>query len=191
MKNTGIRTEDDMKLNEVRTIRKNTLRYFRKARITVTPREAENIEVADFGLNDIEHFGLQIITYESNQRYCAKEIVLFPRQICPEHRHPPIDGGNAGKQETFRCRWGEVYLYVDGVPARKPKGKVPKGKRQFFNVWHEIVLKPGDQYTLSPNSLHWFQAGKDGAIISEFSSSNIDEMDIFTDPAIQRMPVVE
>jgi D-lyxose ketol-isomerase len=168
-----------MKLNDMQKIRKQTLRYLRKARIAVTPLEAENIEVADMGLNDIEHFGLQIITYENNDRYCAKELVLFPRQICPEHRHPPIDAGNVGKQETFRCRWGEVYLYVEGVPAKKPKGKVPKQKRPYFTVWHEIVLKPGDQYTLPANSL------------SEFSSSNIDEKDVFTDPAIQRMPVVE
>ena len=49
-----------------------------------------------------------------------------------------------------------------------------------FNVWHEIVLKPGEQYTLAPNTLHWFQAGPEGAIVSEFSSSSRDRFDIFT-----------
>lgn len=180
-----------MKLKVIQKIRKRTLGYLRKARIVVTQREADNIEVADFGLNDIDRLGLQIITYVNTDRYCAKELVLFPRQICPEHRHPPIDGQNIGKQETFRCRWGEVYLYVDGPPTPKPKGKVPRKRRAHFTVWHEVVLRPGDQYTLPPNTLHWFQAGKKGALVSEFSSSNLDEMDVFTDPEIRRMPVTE
>jgi D-lyxose ketol-isomerase len=55
------------------------------------------------------------------------------------------------------------------------------------NVWHEIVLRPGDQYTLPPNTLHWFQAGDKGAIVSEFSSTSTDENDLFTDPRIRRV----
>ena len=33
----------------------------------------------------------------------AKEIILFPRQLCPEHYHPQV-GNYAGKEETFRPR---------------------------------------------------------------------------------------
>ena len=55
-----------------------------------------------------------------------------------------------------------MYLYVEGPPARRPKGKVPADKKDYFTVWHEIVLKPGDQYTLAPNTLHWFQSGPAG-----------------------------
>jgi D-lyxose ketol-isomerase len=51
-------------------------------------------------------------------------------------------------------------------------------------------LKPGQQYTLDPNTLHWFQGGADGAIVSEFSSTSIDETDIFTDPDIRRITEV-
>jgi len=36
--------------------------------------------------------------------------------------------------------------------------------------------------------LHWFQAGPEGAIISEFSTQSHDETDIFTDPDIIRVP---
>jgi D-lyxose ketol-isomerase len=53
-------------------------------------------------------------------------------------------------------------------------------------VWNEVVLKPGEQYTLNPNTLHWFQAGPEGAVVSEFSTKSRDEADIFTDPDIQR-----
>ena len=117
--------------------------------------------------------------------------VLFPWQICPEHRHPPQKIKNLGKQETFRCRWGEVYLYVEGDATPQSHGKVPDKYKPYLTVWREIVLKPGDQYTLSPDSLHWFQAGKEGAIVSEFSSTSEDETDIFTDPNIQRIPVID
>ena len=180
-----------MKKATAERIRKRTLAYLKRAHIVVTRKEAENVEVADFGLGDIKSIGLELIVYESNDRYCAKELVLFPRQTCPEHRHPPLGEGNIGKQETFRCRWGEVYLYTEGPPAPKPRAKLPGKYRENFTVWHEIVLRPGEQYTLPPNMLHWFQAGEKGAIVSEFSTRNTDESDYFTDRRIQRTPVYE
>jgi D-lyxose ketol-isomerase len=54
-------------------------------------------------------------------------------------------------------------------------------------VWQEIALNPGDQFTISPNTLHWFQAGDEGAVVSEFSTRSTDEHDLFTDPDIQRI----
>ncbi len=44
---------------------------------------------------------------------------MFPGQTCPEHLHPPFDG-TPGKEETFRCRQGRVYLYTDGEPDARP-----------------------------------------------------------------------
>lgn len=160
------------------------------AGIVITPEERDLIEVADFGLNDLAHIGLEIVVYVNTARCCAKELVMFPGQICPEHRHPPI-GGNPGKEETFRCRAGVVYLYVPGEPVASPKGWVPEARRHAFTAWHEIVLRPGEQYTLAPDTLHWFQSGPDGAIVSEFSTQSVDGADVFTDAAIQRIPEVE
>jgi len=167
-----------------------TLDYFKKAGIALTEEEKNNIEVVDFGLNELESTGLEIITYVNTDRVCAKELVLFPGQTCPEHRHPPVVD-EPGKEETFRCRWGEVYLYVPGEKTVSPKARAPQGREKWYTVWHEIVLKLGDQYTLKPNTWHWFQAGKDGAIVSEFSTKSRDESDVFTDPEIARMPVVQ
>lgn len=163
--------------------------YLRKANIVLTPEEQKNIEVADFGLGDLENTGLELVVYVNTDRYCAKELVLFPRQTCPEHRHPPVNG-DPGKMETFRCRWGEVYLYVEGEPTPNPKGKPPTGREKHYTVWHEIVLRPGEQYTIPPNTKHWFQAGDEGAVVSEFSSTSRDEADIFTDPEIERITKV-
>lgn len=161
--------------------------FLESAGIALTPQEKANIEVADFNLGELEQTGLEIVVYVNTSRCCAKELVLFPRQTCPEHVHPPV-AGEPGKEETFRCRKGEVYLYITGTPAPNPKAKPPKGRENTYTVWHEIVLRPGEQYTLAPNTKHWFQAGDEGAIVSEFSTTSRDEADIFTDPDIVRCP---
>jgi len=162
------------------------LKFYSKAGIVLTPREKRMIEVAEFGLGDLYHTGLEIVVYVNTERYCAKEIALFPRQTCPEHLHPNLDG-EPGKQETFRCRWGTVYLYVPGEPTTKPHSAPPAGKEKYYTVYHEVLLKPGQQYTLPPGTLHWFQAGDRGAVVSEFSSKSTDEKDVFTDPNVMRM----
>ena len=157
------------------------------AHIEITDFEKESIEVADMGLGRIDEFGLEVITYINTNRCCSKELVLLPYQICPEHRHPAI-GTELGKEETFRCRKGEVYLYTSGIPTKIIKGKIPEDKKEYFTVFQEVVLLPGQQYTIEPNTLHWFQAGPEGCVVSEFSTSSRDELDIFTDPQIKRAP---
>jgi D-lyxose ketol-isomerase len=180
-----------MKLEEVTKARKQAARLLKKARIAVTPQEEQNIEISDFGLGDLDNVGLLVVVYENNDRYCAKEIVLLPRQLCPEHRHPPVGREKTGKQETFRCRFGEVYLYVPGPPTPHPLARIPEKYREHLTVGREIILRPGNQYTLPPNTLHWFQAGDEGAILSEFSSTSTDENDIWTDSRLRRLPKID
>jgi len=180
-----------MNAETVKFARGRAAEMCRQAGIALTPAEEASMEVADFGLGKIDHYGFEIVVYVNTARTCAKEIILFPRQTCPEHRHPYVEESNPGKEETFRCRWGEVYLYVDGPPTANPKAVVPLGDEDHFTVWHEIVLRPGDQFTLPPDSLHWFQAGDEGAILSEFSSTSTDESDVWTNPAIRRAPVID
>lgn len=160
--------------------------FFQNAGVVVRPEE--NIEVADFGLNHLEEIGLQLCVYTNTERVCAKEMVLFPYQTCPEHKHIP-SAQREGKEETFRCRFGKVYLYVSGdgkkenIHARLPETDV--------TVFHEIVLVPGQQYTIYPETLHWFQAGENGAVVSEFSTTSTDETDVFTDGRIVRETEIE
>lgn len=179
-----------MKREEYERARKWAIEYLKKAGIVITDEEKKAIEVTDYGLGMLEDIGLQILVYVNTERVCAKELVLFPHQTCPEHKHPPIDK-SPGKEETFRCRWGKVYLYVPGEPAKEPKALIPESQKRYFTVWHEIELRPGDQYTLQPNTLHWFQAGDEGAIVSEFSTRSVDELDVFTNPNIKRFSTVE
>ena len=157
----------------------------RKAGLFVTAEEKAKIEIADFGLGKFEQIGLGVLVYVNTKRCCAKELAMWPRQTCPEHLHPPV-GNEPGKEETFRCRWGKVYLYVDGRKSDRLHCKPPKGREKTYTVWHEIELGPGDQYTIYPGIKHWFQAGDEGAVVSEFSTRSTDGKDIFTDPEIQR-----
>ena len=175
---------------EFQTARKQTKAMLDAVGIVLTQEETERIEVADFGLNDLQQFGLQLLTYINTERVCAKELVLFPHQTCPEHLHPTI-GERAGKEETFRCRSGEVFLYVpapdgsaDSISAAGPN------EDSRFTVHHEIRLLPGEQYTIYPDTKHWFRAGENGAVVSEFSTRSTDEADIFTDPRVVRAPAV-
>lgn len=87
--------------------------YYKKAGIILTDDEVDQIQIMDYGLGKLDKVGLQLFIYVNTDRYCSKELVLFPGQTCPEHRHPPVNG-EEGKQETFRCRYGKVYLYVEG-----------------------------------------------------------------------------
>ena len=169
--------------------RERAITLFERAGIAITDAEKDNIEVADFGLGRLDEVGVELVIYINTDRVCAKEVILFPQQICPEHRHP-AQPGLEGKEETFRCRWGTVYLYTEGPATPQPQGKVPTDRAPYFTVWNEIVLQPGDQFTVTPNKLHWFQAGPEGAVLSEFSTPSTDEVDVFTDPEVKRIPEV-
>src|SRR5947207_2463458 len=109
---------------ELHRARERAARMLADAEVALAPSEEAAIEVVDFGLSKMEETGLQIVVYVNSDRVCAKELVMFPRQLCPEHFHPPFDG-TPGKEETFRCRKGTVYLYVDGDRSPAPAARVP------------------------------------------------------------------
>ena len=170
--------------------RAQAIELFDRASIILTEAEKESVEIADFGLGQYEQTGLAVLVYVNTERCCAKELAMLPHQTCPEHRHPTV-AGQAGKEETFRVRWGKMYLYVPGEKSAKPHVAPPTGREKTYTVWHEIELNPGEQYTLLPNTLHWFQSGSEGAVVSEFSTRSTDENDVFTDEDIARFTKVE
>jgi len=171
---------------KVDSVRKKTLNFFDKAGIVITPEEEEDFEITGMGLGRLSEIGLQILTYVNTDRYCAKEMVLLPGQTCPEHRHPEVKG-EPGKQETFRCRWGTVYLYIEGKPTEDPACSPPEGNEEYYTAKKQIILEPGEQFTIPPGTLHWFQSGDEGAVVSEFSSTSKDRYDVFTNPNIERV----
>jgi D-lyxose ketol-isomerase len=179
--------------SEVREkMRLRAVEYFNRAHIYLTDVEKRNLEIADMGLGRIEEIGIQIHVYIDTKRCSAKEMVLFPNQICPEQRHPPFED-YPGKEESFRVRYGTLYLYVEGDPVapEKIKAHIPQDKKDTFTVFHEIILHRGDQYTLGPNITHWICGGPEGCVVSEFATYNRDDLDVFTDPAVKRLEGVQ
>ena len=165
--------------NEHEQAQREALLLLDRAGIVLAPEEALQIEVTDFGLGNFASIGIESFTYVNTELVCAKELVLLPRQTCPEHIHP-----KPGKEETFRCRWGEVYLHVPGEVTPHPRAVPPQGREPTFTVWHEIILPPGKQHTVPQDTLHWFQAGENGAVMSEFSSAAYDDLDGWTDAEV-------
>jgi D-lyxose ketol-isomerase len=165
--------------------RRRAAELLRRANITLSEEELSRIDVVDFGLNELETSGGQILTLVNTEKLAVKLLALLPHQTLPEHRHPPL-GDYPGKEETIRCEWGMVYLYGPGEPTANPKGCPPAHRRQTYTQWHEWILAPSHQVTFPPNTPHWFQAGPDGAVVWSFSTKAVDVTDIFTDPDIVR-----
>ena len=126
-----------MKRSQFRQLQERTRKELAHHGIVLTPQEQEQIEIVEFGLNEVERTGLEIVIYINNERYCAKELILFPGQTCAEHRHPPFNN-DPGKMETFRCRAGKVWLYVEGEKTSTIQAHIPVGSDAYYTAFHEI-----------------------------------------------------
>ncbi len=160
----------------------------REAGIQITDEEIATIEVADFGLSNLEKEGIQVFNMVNTERLAAKVLVLFPNQTEPEHWHPQV-GDDPGKQETIRHICGDLRFYVEGADTMK-EGFLVTGKEDVYTLRHELVLNTGDQLTFEPYEKHWFQAGPGGAVMYSFSTTVRDGLDGFTDPDIRRITIV-
>ncbi len=85
-------------------------RMFTDSGIIFTNEELAAIDYADFGLGRIESEGLNLIVYENNDRYCAKEMVLLPGQTCPEHRHPLVMGKKGSVKPSVAVKEKSIYM---------------------------------------------------------------------------------
>ena len=167
---------------------KRAAEMIRQAGIAITNKEAGSIEVADFGLSNLEKEGVQVLTLLQTDRISVKVLVMLPDQTEPEHSHPPVDD-DPGKEETIRVVAGKVYFYVTGEDTFK-QGFIVEGKDDCYTMRNEIVMKPCDQITLAPGEKHWFQAHQGGAVMYSFSTIARDALDQFTDPDIDRITKV-
>lgn len=183
-----ITTEDPlMTLIDLAQQRRAAAARLEAAGVQLLAEEEARLEIADFGLGRFDEFGLAIHVYVNTSRCCAKELAMLPGQVCPEHRHPPVDG-DPGKEETFRVRSGLIHLFLPGPGDRQSAAALlPADKRGTVSALRRVTLHPGEQCTLPPDTPHWFAAGPEGAVVSEFSTRSRDEADVFLDPAIRRV----
>jgi D-lyxose ketol-isomerase len=169
---------------EQKKIRKKAIEMFNRAGIALSEDEKKNkIRIADYQPDNFYELGIVILTTVNTHRYCGRYIIFFPGQSCAQHWHPDVDG-TPGKEETFMVLWGKVYAYVEGKLTLKIKAKIPEGKEQYFSCRKELIMNPGDQYTLKLHEKHWFQGGPEGAIAFEVSSQARDEFDLCSDPTL-------
>ena len=171
---------------QAREARRQAGEFLQRAGVVARPDELDRIEVVDLGLGELEETGLQILTLVDTGNIGVKVLVLFPNQIFAQHRHPPL-GDYPGKEETFRCQWGEAYLYTPGEATANPRARPPAHRAHTYTVWHETILTPGEQRTCAPGTFHWFQAGPGGAVVWSYSSRATDIEDVFTDPDVRRV----
>jgi D-lyxose ketol-isomerase len=166
--------------------RRRALDLLARAGVTLRSDEQRDMESHRSGSRRLRDRGPRRGRLREHRARLREGAGAAPAPDLPQHRHPPV-GSEPGKEETFRCRLGEVYLYVPGAPTSAPRARPPVERAATYTVAHEIVLRPGDQYTIAPDTWHWFQAGPDGAVVSEFSTRSTDEHDIFTDADIRRV----
>jgi len=169
--------------------RARAIEMLRQSGLFFTDRELEKIEVADFGLNNLECEGAQILTLVQTERLSVKLVVLFPQQTLPEHWHPPV-GEDPGKEETIRMISGTLYFYLPGNDTLR-LGRIPQGMEPFYTSRHEIIMRNNDQLTVKPGTKHWFQAGAEGSILYSFSTTARDALDKFSDPNVVRMTRID
>ena len=178
-----------MKKPEYITVQKAAAEMIQKAGIQLSQKEAGNIEVVDFGLNDLRKEGAQILTLVQTERISVKIIALFSDQTEPEHWHPRV-GDDPGKEETIRVVKGILYLYQPGANTLK-FGQIPDNKDGVYTCRNELVMQVNDQVTFSPGTKHWFRAGKEGAVIYSYSTIARDILDKFSDPSVIRISKIE
>lgn len=170
--------------------RESSLEIVWRSGLALREDELDRLDVLDFGLGEIEQFGLQVIPIAETPALGVRLAVMLPGQTCPQHRHPPL-GDHPGKEETWRVAWGEVYVNMPGPATACPMSSLPSHRADAFTVRAETVLRPGDQLTSPPHTWHWFQAGPEGAVVWLFCSRFTDAADEFRDPDVRRMePVV-
>jgi D-lyxose ketol-isomerase len=170
---------------EYKTAQKRGAEMMLDAGIQISEKEASNIEVADFGLGNLEKEGAQILTLIQTDRISVKIIALFPHQTEPEHWHPRV-GDDPGKEETIRVVKGILYLYIPGINTLK-EGRVPENKEKVYTCRNELVMLVNDQITLDPGTKHWFRAGNEGVVMYSHSTIARDILDRFTDSMVVRI----
>jgi len=158
----------------------------RRTGLVFTPEEWAKLAVNDFSLGRLRIEGWAFIDLLRTPRTRITLLVLLPHQTLPEHLHPAYEG-EAGKEETLRCLWGQTKVVVPGEPT--PGLLIPEGKDHYYTVRHAITLQPGEQCTVPPLTKHWFQAGPEGAVNMAFQNRVDETLNIFTDPGSSGCPI--
>ena len=176
-----------MEVARLKTFRAEALEMIGQSGFILSDKDLEALAVDDFGLGHFEMEGFVWVDLLRSPRVRTVLITLFPGQSLPQHIHPPYDD-EPGKEETMRVLWGQARIYVPGE-VNNPDISIPKGKEKYYSVFHQIVLNAGDQYSIPPNTQHWFQGGPDGAVTMTIQNRVDETRNVFLDPQSTGCPI--
>ena len=155
---------------------------------TMTERFAESVSERLLPLLREKYSETEIVGIQMYEDYIADEFSYRGRW------YYPLTVVCAGEVYTEWISWeldkksfkgGNPYAYVgEELLDFSVTVNIPEGFEDVLTVRREIVLNPGEQFTIPPNTFHWFRAGDEGAVVSEFSTKSMDEFDIYTDKDI-------
>lgn len=178
-----------IKRSKERELRERANEILRMTGFPLSEDELKTTAIADFGLNNPEREGAQILTLFATERISAKLIVLFPGQFLPEHWHPPV-GNDPGKEEILRGLFGECHYGEEGED-NCPLSALPEEKRDQYSTRSFHVLTPGKQVIIPSGKKHWISGGEKGGVVISFSTCVRDALDQFTDKEVERITVFE
>jgi len=164
---------------QIENVRNEYVTLLKISGFPLTEREVDSLEVKDFGLDNVRTEGFGLIDLLRTQTIRINLIVLLPHQTLPQHLHPSYDN-EPGKEETLRVLYGTTRVFVEGAPS--PCVDIPAGKEQWYTALKKIELDSGAQYSVPPNTKHWFQAGENGSVNIAFQNRVDESKNIFYDP---------
>lgn len=159
---------------------KKAMLLLKNSKFPITKKEMSLAEVNDFGLKNLDEEGFVLIDLLRTDFVRMNLIILLPNQTLPMHKHP-LYNGSKGKEETIRVLYGNTKIYVEGE-CNNSKIIIPKNKNSYYSARHEIALEKGEQFSIPPNIMHWFQAGSEGSVNLAFQNRVDENQNIFYDP---------
>ncbi|MDZ4816634.1 MAG: D-lyxose/D-mannose family sugar isomerase [Verrucomicrobiota bacterium] len=176
-----------MKRSEINTVIGQAAAFFKTNGWTLPPEA--RWDVTDFGLQDLNRYGLVLINLAEEIEYCEKLMYARKNMTTPAHCH-------AKKKEDIIARAGTLIVQLW-------KGKPSNDNTQSFTVnicgkptqvvsGEKVTLNAGERVTLVPGIYHEFWPETDECIIGEVSTANDDLNDnFFINPDVGRFPGIE
>lgn len=161
--------------------------FFLESGFSVTEEELDSLRLVDFGIGNWREEGCGLIDLLRTDLIRITLLILLPNQTLPQHLHPSYEG-SCGKEESIRTLKGLFRIYVEGDEARDDL-LIPAGKDAYYTARKEIILPENKQFSVPPNTAHWFQAGPDGAVVIAFQNRVNEDHNVFYDPKSDGCPI--
>lgn len=131
----------------------------------------------DFGLGDVQRFGLVEVLLTNEPEYCEKIMFAAEGMSTPAHTH-------GDKKEDIICRTGKIQFTLWNVNpvSDSPAGTVDvqiNGTMRTIPVGEPFVLNAGERITLTPGIWHEFAPCAPQTLIGEVSTWCDEEKDNF------------